>query len=101
MCRLQKKLYDNGSFSLVFSREDISVMKGLAIIAMICHHLNPPEFHIQNIPWYWNIISSVGKVCVAMFVFCSGYGLSAQYVKLLDRDNEIGGQNKKYYSLSS
>lgn len=77
--------------SFALSREDISVMKGLAIMAMICHHLNPPEFHIQNIPWYWNMISNVGKVCVALFVFCSGYGLSAQFIKHLGGRNEIGG----------
>lgn len=65
-------------FSL--TRQDTLVMKGIAICAMLCHHLYvfPPETvdpYTGAIRW----IGELGKVCVAMFLFCSGYGLTAQY----------------------
>jgi peptidoglycan/LPS O-acetylase OafA/YrhL len=32
-------------------------------------------------------LSELGKVCVAIFVFCSGYGLSVSYPESIQRDN--------------
>lgn len=62
------------------SKQDTSVIKGIAICAMLCHHLYwaTPEGVAPYIGVYeW--IGWLGKVCVAMFLFCSGYGLTAQY----------------------
>ena len=55
-------------------------MKGIAILAMLFHHMYgapPPEVvpYAGILAW----IGVLGKVCVAMFLFCSGYGLAAQY----------------------
>lgn len=58
-------------------------MKGIAILAMLCHHLYTcPEYIGGGIEPYTGILAWIGvlgKVCVAMFLFCSGYGLAAQY----------------------
>ena len=61
-------------------RQDTAVLKGMAICAMLCHHLYgfPPEGmepYTGTLAW----IGILGKVCVAMFLFCSGYGLASQY----------------------
>lgn len=65
---------------LVLTRQDTSVMKGIAICAMLCHHLYgfPPEGvdpYTGVLAW----IGTLGKICVALFLFCSGYGLAANY----------------------
>lgn len=69
---------------LALSRQDISVMKGIAIIAMLCHHVYgcQPEC-IESYPTLLKIIGIIGKVCVSIFLFCSGYGLTVQYDKLI------------------
>ena len=62
------------------TKQDTNALKGIAIIAMLCHHLFafPPEWaNLPDSPFLlW--LGSVGKVCVAIFLFCSGYGLSVQ-----------------------
>ena len=62
------------------TRQDTSVMKGIAILAMLFHHMYgapPPDVVPYSGILEW--IGVLGKVCVAMFLFCSGYGLAAQY----------------------
>ena len=73
---------DKVIFSL--SREDTAILKGIAIIAMLCHHLNAPGggIHVQDISTFWKWVGLLGKICVAIFVFCSGYGLGVQYSKV-------------------
>ena len=65
------------------SKQDTSVLKGLAIIAMLFHHLfcSIPSW-VE--PYYGALgrIGELGKVCVALFLFCSGYGLSTQFDKV-------------------
>ena len=65
------------------TRQDTTVLKGIAICgAMLCHHLYTGADIIGDIVPYTGIIEwigTLGKVCVAMFLFCSGYGLTAQY----------------------
>ena len=55
-------------------------MKGIAILAMLFHHMYgapPPDVVPYSGVLEW--IGVLGKVCVATFLFCSGYGLAAQY----------------------
>ena len=68
----------------MLSIHDTNVLKGIAILLLLWHHL----FYIQNglfddVHIYKNIylVQEVGmfcKLCVVMFVFLSGYGLMAQ-----------------------
>ena len=66
------------------SKQDTSVMKGIAIIAMLCHHVYTcqPEW-VEAYPFVLTIIGVLGKVCVAMFLFCTGYGLAVQYEQMI------------------
>lgn len=66
------------------SKQDTNVMKGIAIIAMLCHHVYTcqPEW-VEAYPFILTTMGVLGKVCVAMFLCCSGYGLVVQYEKVL------------------
>ena len=69
----------------VLSKQDTNVMKGIAIIAMLCHHVYTcqPEW-VDAYPIFLTTLGILGKVCVAMFLFCSGYGLAVQYDRSMD-----------------
>lgn len=60
-------------------------MKGIAIIAMLCHHLwyCAPQWAAPH-PIVLEWIGDIGKICVALFLFCSGYGLSKGYHKVVN-----------------
>ena len=68
----------------ILSISDTNVLKGLALLLLLCHHL----FYLQNglfedIHVFENhyLVTEIGlfsKLCVVMFVFLSGYGLMAQ-----------------------
>ena len=67
-------------FSL--SLQDTMRLKGIALMLLLWHHLfykgaQYNEWYIANIPVIQQI-SIVAKVCVALFVFLSGYGLAMQ-----------------------
>jgi len=69
------------SVNFHISLNDTSAVKGLAIIAMLLHHL----FYTHS--EYGEAVQQiglVGKVCVAMFLFLSGYGLTVQFSKVLN-----------------
>lgn len=54
-------------------------IKGIAILLMLWHHLflSTVEYGV-----WANSFSSIAKLCVALFLFVSGYGLTKQYSKL-------------------
>ena len=67
-----------------FTIKDTNIMKGFAIIFMIFHHLfytKTDAFPIINEISITNTIGLFCKVCVGIFVFLSGYGISATYNK--------------------
>lgn len=83
------------------TRQDTSVMKGIAICAMLFHHLYgfPPdgvEPYTGVLAW----IGVLGKICVALFLFCSGYGLAANYKpqSILDDIKFIAKRLVKFYA---
>lgn len=62
------------------SIQDSNVLKGVALILLLWHHLfyvDNGMFSDINVWGYGltNQIGQLGKVCVALFVFLSGYGL--------------------------
>ena len=60
------------------SPNETNIIKGIAICAMLIHHL----FYETNA--YGYCIQQIGiicKVCVSIFLFVSGYGLTIQYSK--------------------
>lgn len=68
------------------SLNETNAIKGIAIIAMLVHHLfyEHPEYGESTYQ-----LALIGKVCVAMFLFLSGYGLSVQYSKILNYDSVL------------
>ena len=85
---------------LSLTRRDTSVIKGIAICAMLLHHMYgapPPDVvpYSGIIEW----IGILGKVCVALFLFCSGYGLAANYKLVSFREDFkfIGRRLVKFY----
>ena len=62
---------------------DSLIIKCFAICAMLVHHLfwQHPEYGVITYQ-----ISLTGKICVALFVFLSGYGLTIQYSKIKESD---------------
>jgi len=76
------------------SLNETNAVKGIAIIAMLLHHLfyTHPEFGFVV-----HQIGLIGKVCVAMFLFLSGYGLTIQFSKLLNI-NTLNGGGKRFAS---
>lgn len=67
-----------------FSKQDTSVVKGIAILMLICHHLFmgvlPAPIDWMNNP-LWVVVATLSKVCVAIFVVLSGYGLNESHKK--------------------
>lgn len=74
----------NSVFSL--SLHDTSILKGIAICAMLWHHLfyENPEYGL----FVWHL-ALLGKVCVAIFLLLSGYGLTIQMNRILDRSQNV------------
>lgn len=83
------------------TRQDTSVMKGIAICAMLCHHLYgcPPEW-VEPYSGVLAWLGVLGKVCVALFLFCSGYGLAANYKpqSILEDIKYIAKRLVKFYA---
>lgn len=75
-----KYLSTKTDFSL--SLNDTLFIKGIAICWMLWHHL------FFKFPVFGDFVffsSQLGKICVALFLFVSGYGLTIQYAKLTDK----------------
>jgi uncharacterized membrane protein len=62
------------SLNYSLTKDDTLLVKGVAICLMLCHHLFNDEF--GNVVFQ---TAQFGKVCVALFLFVSSYGLSIQY----------------------
>ena len=70
--------------NLSLSRNNTSVMKGIAICGMLLLHLYTTSFteSVDSPNRLLFLLGSLGQVCVSIFLFCSGYGLSVQYRSL-------------------
>lgn len=64
---------------------DTQIVKAFAIVAMLAHHLfyEHPEYGLVT-----TALCIAGKVCVALFVFLSGYGMATTFHK-----NVVGNAN--------
>ena len=94
---------------IVFDRRQTNMAKGVALLLLLWHHLfyNSPEkydmffsvFSFRGIP-VESFIADFCKVCVAVFLILSGYGLTKSFSKYTER-NYVNGrltisQNVKY-----
>ncbi len=78
--------------NLEFTKKDTSIIKGIAIILMFMHHLfaypdriKGGSSYIALFPMYGTslevIVALFGKLCVAMFLFLSGFGMYKKVAK--------------------
>ena len=71
------------------SKQESQIYKGIAIILMLFHHLfNDFEEYAGYTVNYWpftaqkvQLFAVLSKICVAVFVFITGYGLAASFQK--------------------
>lgn len=66
------------------SLKNTNAIKGIAIMAMLVHHLfyQHPEYGMMVYQ-----LGKIGKVCVALFLFLSSYGLTVQFKNTLQTNN--------------
>ena len=61
---------------------DTNVLKGIALLLLLCHHCFEPGQPYDDIFLFGHpVVQNIGefsKLCVAIFVFLSGYGLTIQ-----------------------
>ena len=74
--------------SLELSLNDTTVLKGVAIILLLAHHLfyqgiGYNDIHLYGSHYLVKEIGIVSKLCVAIFVFLSGYELTVNADKSL------------------
>lgn len=79
-----------GIINYSLSKEDSGILKGIAICGMLCWHLfycdNPVGRQFSE---FTRFIGMVGDVCVSIFLFVSGYGMSYTLHKV----DKTGGGN--------
>ena len=88
---------------LDLSLHDTMVLKGVALLLLLCHHIfyeghDFEDIYIGQIP----LIQTFGmqsKLCVAIFVFLSGYGLTSGAMKSGGILNLFGFYRKRYVKL--
>ena len=74
--------------SLELSLNDTMLLKGVALLLLLAHHLFYQGIGYNDVHLYGNhyLVKEIGiisKLCVAIFVFLSGYGLTVNADKSL------------------
>lgn len=82
---------------------DTNVLKGIAILLLLCHHCfytGEPfdDIVINGLPMIARL-GSFSKICVALFVFLSGYGLTAQAIAKGGIGNVFSFYRRRYVKL--
>lgn len=96
----------------MFTKEDSNLCKGIAILMLLFHHLfNDYEEYAGYTVSYWpftgeriTFYALLCKICVAVFVFISGYGIADSYRRKFKNDEPqkaemINFIGKKYWKL--
>ena len=93
--------------SLVFDKRQTNIAKGIAILLLLCHHLflkgeSYTSLISINGTSLASASSTIGKVCVAMFLFLSGYGLYKSFSKFKEKDKykESPAKNQIRYVIN-
>lgn len=89
---------------LTFDKKDTMAIKGIAILFMIQHHgfLSPDRFEgftVDFFPFAQSTVvtfSNFLKICVGMYVFLTGYGLTVSLKKYSSDYSLRGSQYKDY-----
>lgn len=93
-----------------FTKNDTAAMKGIAILMMMVHHCfvdnRYADYDLSFVlidEYYVGIIASFCKICVSLFVFLSGYGITVGLLRLdLQDKNALRKQiTRRYFSMMS
>ncbi len=75
-----------------FSKKDTNIVKGIAILAMVFHHLYPNNpgvpLRLEDFSDLTLLFATTGKVCVVLLTILSGYGLTRSWQKNLNVHGE-------------
>lgn len=93
----------------VFSQNHTYVIKGIAVLFMVLHHVNNKYYNSINLQWYLQhsadigdlillFFSTAGKVCVPLLTILSGFGLSKSYLKY--KANHKGFSSEVRFTIS-
>ena len=82
---------------------DTTVLKGLALLLLLCHHCwftgdGFDDAYLQGVPVFKNL-GIFCKVCVSIFVFLSGYGLTESTMKKGGIRSIWGFYRRRYFRL--
>ena len=82
---------------------DTNVLKGVALLLLLCHHCFYPgepydDIVIKGVPLI-DRLGSFSKICVALFVFLSGYGLTIQTMSRGSIGNVLNFYRRRYVKL--
>ena len=85
------------------TKTDTNVLKGVALLLLLCHHCfyaGEPfgDIMINGVPLIGRL-GSFSKLCVAIFVFLSGYGLTAQTMSKGGIGNIFSFYRRRYVKL--
>lgn len=82
---------------------DTNVLKGIALLLLLCHHCFEPGQPYDDIVLFGHpIVQNIGefsKLCVAIFVFLSGYGLTIQTMAKGGIGNVLHFYRRRYVKL--
>jgi uncharacterized membrane protein len=73
--------------NILLRLEDTLVLKGIALLLLLSHHLFYKNNGVYDDILLWKdhyLVQEIGimsKVCVAIFVFLSGYGLAVYFLR--------------------
>ena len=85
------------------SINDTNVLKGIALLLLLCHHcFYPGEPYDDIILFGHPVVQNIGefsKLCVAIFVFLSGYGLTIQTMAKGGIGNVLAFYRRRYVKL--
>lgn len=82
---------------------DTNILKGIALLLLLCHHCFYPgepfdDIVIKGVPLIGNL-GTFSKLCVAIFVFLSGYGLTIQTMAKGGIGNMFSFYRRRYVKL--
>lgn len=85
------------------TKSDTNVLKGVALLLLLCHHCFYPGEPYDDIVLFGHpIVQNIGefsKLCVAIFVFLSGYGLTIQTMAKGSIGNVFHFYRRRYVKL--
>lgn len=93
----------HGAVSSAFTKQDTLKLKGLAIILLVIHHcfLAPDRYEGQEVIFFpfserkFNFIALSFKICIALFLFISAYGITISYKRKFSDYNFSAKESEK------